>query len=369
MSRVVSFVVLVAVLLLIAILFYYVMIPFLLPLFMAVLLVVIFQPLFDWMVAKCGGRVRLAAALTTLSIVLIVLLPIGLIVFQAIAEGAAIYHKAKAAQIAKAPAAEAPAGAAVPPEGFVDLEDVSGKIARFGGYFGLTLSAEKVEIYLRDRAEELLAPLAVNAARISGKLLIGTIITLVALYYFLADGRSMLLQVMALSPLDSRYEEQLVDEFARMSRAVVLATLLSALAQGLLAGVGYFVVGVHTLFLLTLLTMLLAMVPFVGAGSVWISVCLWLFFIADRPWAAVLLALYGALIVSTIDNVIKPIVLHGRSNLHPLLAFLSVLGGLRALGPIGIFVGPMVVAFLYTLLQMFHREVERMSQPSLREPG
>lgn len=101
MSRVVSFVVLVAVLLLIAILFYYVMIPFLLPLFMAMLLVVIFQPLFDWMVAKCGGRVRVAAALTTLSIVLIVLLPIGLIVFQAIAEGTAIYHKAKAAQIAK----------------------------------------------------------------------------------------------------------------------------------------------------------------------------------------------------------------------------------------------------------------------------
>ena len=364
----VSFVVLVAVLLLIGILFYHVMIPFLLPLFLAVLLVVIFQPLFDWVVARLGGRQRLAAALTTLAIVVIVLLPIGLIVFQAVSEGISLYQKAQAARVENGPAAGPPDAVPGPAEPVLDLDDVAAKIVKFVGYFGLTLSVGEVESGIRERAEELLAPLAVNAARISGKVIIGMIITIIALYYFLADGRSMLLQIMTLSPLDPRYEEQLVDEFTKMSRAVVLATLLSAVAQGLLAAVGYYLVGVQTLFLLTLLTMLLAMVPFVGAGSVWVSVCLWLFFLEDRPFAASLLALYGATIVSTADNIIKPMVLHGRSNLHPLLALLSVLGGLRALGPIGIFIGPMVVTFLYALLKMFHREVERMSQPSLREP-
>ena len=106
------------------------------------------------------------------------------------------------------------------------------KIVRFVGYFGLALSAEEVELEIRQRAEELLAPLAVNAAKISGKVIIGMIITVIALYFFLADGRSMLYQIMLLVPLDQQYEEQLVDEFTKMSRAVVLATLLSAAAQG-----------------------------------------------------------------------------------------------------------------------------------------
>lgn len=368
MSRMISFIVLVAVLVLIGILFYHVMAPFLLPLFLAVLLVVIFQPLFDWMVARCGGRQRWAAALTTVAIVLIVLLPIGLIVFQAVSEGISLYRTSKAARQENMPAAQAPDAEPRPAQPVLDLDDVATKIVRFVGYFGLALSPKEVELEIRQRADELLAPLAVNAAKISGKVIIGMIITVIALYFFLADGRSMLYQIMLLVPLDQQYEEQLVDEFTKMSRAVVLATLLSAAAQGLLAGIGYFFAGVDFLFLLTLLTMLLAMVPFVGAGSVWVSVCLWLFFIADRPLAASLLALYGMTIVSTVDNIIKPVVLHGRSNLHPLLALLSVLGGLRALGPIGIFVGPMVVTFLYALLKMFHREVERMSQPSLREP-
>jgi predicted PurR-regulated permease PerM len=69
------------------------------------------------------------------------------------------------------------------------------------------------------------------------------------------------------------------------------------------------------------------------------------------------LAVYGTLVVSMADNVVKPLVLRGGSKLHPLLALLSVLGGAQVLGPIGILVGPMVVAFLQTLLNILHREL------------
>ncbi len=108
-----------------------------------------------------------------------------------------------------------------------------------------------------------------------------------------------------------------------------------------------------------MLTTLLAMIPFVGSAAVWLPCCLWLYLFEDRLGAAIFLGIYGAGIVSTIDNVIKPFVLHGQSRLHPLLALLSVLGGVNALGPIGILVGPMVVAFLQTLLNILHRELLR----------
>jgi hypothetical protein len=76
---------------------------------------------------------------------------------------------------------------------------------------------------------------------------------------------------------------------------------------------------------------------------------------------AILLAVYCGGVVSTIDNVIKPLVLHGQSNLHPLLALMSVLGGVKALGPVGILVGPMLVAFVHALLVMVNKELRLLS--------
>ncbi len=149
--------------------------------------------------------------------------------------------------------------------------------------------------------------------------------------------------------------------YASVSRAVVVATLLSAVVQGILAGIAYFLVGLDSVFLLAILTMLFALIPFVGAAAVWLPCCLWLLLFGGRTTAAVLLALYGAGLVSMADNVIKPYVLQGRSNLHPLLALLSVLGGMQAMGPIGILVGPMVVAFVQPLLAMLQTELDALS--------
>jgi predicted PurR-regulated permease PerM len=174
----------------------------------------------------------------------------------------------------------------------------------------------------------------------------------------------MIRALMHLSPLDDRYEEQLLNEFSTISRAVVLATLLSAFAQGLLASIGYFFAGFQSVFLLTVVTMLLAMIPFVGAAAVWGACSLWLLFYEQRMGAALALAAYGMLVVSMIDNVIKPMVLHGQSKLHPLLALLSILGGMKALGPIGIFVGPMGMAFLQSLLHMLHTELMALDDPA-----
>ena len=168
-----------------------------------------------------------------------------------------------------------------------------------------------------------------------------------------------------LSPLEDVHEQELVDEFGRVSRAVMVATLLSALAQGLLAGIGFYFTGFESIFLLTMLSAVLALVPFVGAAAVWVPASLYLYFVDGNLWAAIGLAAYGAILVSGADNIIKPFILHGQSNLHPLLALLSVLGGVAVLGPIGILVGPMIVAFLQTLLKILERELAGSVSPEL----
>ena len=201
------------------------------------------------------------------------------------------------------------------------------------------------------------------------RLVFGLIVMIVAVYFFLADGPVMLRTVMRLSPLENSYEQELFEEFDHVSRAVVVATLLAAIVQGLLAGIGFWLSGAQLVFLLTLLTTVFALVPFVGAVTVWLPVALWMFFVEDRQGAGIFLVIWGLLVVSTADNIVKPLVLHGQSNIHPLFALLSVLGGVQALGPVGILVGPMIVVFLQTSLSILQREASR-GEPrvSAREP-
>jgi predicted PurR-regulated permease PerM len=201
------------------------------------------------------------------------------------------------------------------------------------------------------------------------KFVISSSILLVSLYFFLYDGPSMVRTLMELSPLDDRYELELLAQFDRISRAIVLATVLSALLQGLVAGIGYYFAGMPSLILLTALTATCALVPFVGPAIVWVPVCLYLAVYEEKMVAAGLLAVWGMLVVGTVDNLVKVFVLHGQSQLHPLLALLSVLGGIQSLGPIGILVGPMVVVLLQTLLGILRTELTQFKKADDERTG
>jgi predicted PurR-regulated permease PerM len=211
------------------------------------------------------------------------------------------------------------------------------------------------------RGREMLQPRFVQLTSATGAYLvqtaIGLLILVVAVYFFLLDGPKMIRTVMRLSPLDDHYERRLLMEFDRTSRAVVLATVVSALVQGILAAIAFYFLGFDSVILLFLLTTLMALVPFLGAASVWVPCAVWLAVVEQRWSAAIVLAVYGITLISSIDNVIKVYVLNGRSTLHPLFALLSVFGGIKVFGPIGVLIGPMVVVFLQTLLEILNHEL------------
>jgi predicted PurR-regulated permease PerM len=393
-ARIVSLVVLVVILLLMAGLFFQVMAGFFLPLFLALLLVVIFGPLHRWFRNRSGGHARLAAALTTASILLMVLIPLLTLLIAAGYEAQGIYRAALSspaladkmgtgpqpapANAGKSAPAEAPvpifSADEKPISAVTSLADwATAQLVALGDRLGLALDRKDLEAGIAKGVQQFLAPLALRTTRFLGATILGLAVMVLATYYFFADGPLMVQTILRLSPLEGRRTQELLDQFDSVTRAVVVATLLSAFVQGLLAGLGYYVAGVGSVFLLTALSMLLTLVPFVGAAIVWVPVCLWLYAVQGHTTAALLLAVYCIAVVSTIDSLIKPLVLRGRSNLHPLLALLSVLGGAQALGPIGIFVGPMVVAFLQTLLNMVHAELNSLTnsaaKPTAPEPA
>ncbi len=336
------------------------------------------------MLEHCGHRPRISAALTTLAIVLIVLLPITGMLIRAVTEGVELYglyanSDAESEVVASVESVDPllPPG----PEGkepsaaYQIVEKAATAANHLLTKFSLpTIDPATVHGTFNDYVHQLAAPLAVGSVKMLAGTLFGLAIMVLTLYYFFADGPNMVAALMKLSPLDDTYEQELLDKFGDVSRAVVVAVLLSAIVQGLLAGIGYYFAGIEAVFFLTAATAFLAMVPFVGAAAVWIPVCGVLYFytgnmvdgVAEfpdgRPTAAILLAIFCGTVVSMSDNVVKPMVLHGQSNLHPLLALLSVIGGIQTLGPIGILVGPMLVAFLQALLNMLNKELHLLGQ-------
>jgi predicted PurR-regulated permease PerM len=344
MARVISLVILTVLVLLFGVLFFRVMAGFIVPLFLAVLLAVLFRPLHSWIVARSHGYVRTAALVTTIAVLLIIFIPVLLLTLRAATEAYNLVRD--------------------PDRVPVNAETIGRGVEWFNEQFGTRLTVEQIKSTGIAEAKEVLLPVAEGTPGFVGKLLLGLAIMSLALYYFLADGPHMLAAVGDMLPLESGHQRRLIDEFASISRAVALATILSALAQAILAGIGYYFAGVGSVLLLTMLTFLGGMIPFVGATIVWLPASLWLYFVQGQTVAAIVLAIWCALVVSMVDNLIKPLVLHGQSNLHPLLALLSVLGGVQALGAIGIFVGPMAVVFLQAGLKMLNAELATFKSPA-----
>lgn len=400
--RVVSFIVLLTIILLVGLVFFQVMAQFIVPLFLACVLLVVFQPLHRWFFGKLPKWPRTAALLTTITIMLTVLVPtvwLGWNAYDECADHIEFFRNRVDGQEIAQPSGpqaavsseRAPVEPAAPtppaPSARADKK-ASDLITRFTAEVSEWVS-KKVDIEIdpatvRQAVMDASAWMGNFVALVAGaaiRILVGLIIMIIALYYFFADGPAMINGLMSLSPMDKRHELELLARFAEISRSVVVATMLSAIVQGLLAGVGFYFAlpSGAPIFLLIALTMVFAIVPFVGAAGVWIPTCIIIFFFGEKVFVvggevmdggnwplALMLAVYCGVVVSGIDNVIKPLVLHGQANLHPLLALLSILGGIQVLGPVGILVGPMLVSFLQALLAMFRRELERWDDPTQR---
>ncbi len=348
MSRSISLVILIALVLILAIFFYQVMIGFLLPLFMATLLAVLFSPLHRWFTRHCHGHDRLAAGITTVAILVIVLAPIGLVTFEAAVEANnirnAVINKEKAS-------------------GFqFDRKTLDQLVAEAHSRFGLQLTSDEIIEDGAAQAKEWFGSVASLAPGFLVKLMVNSFVMALGLYYFLADGPQLVAAGTGLIPLDHKYQEQLVSKFVDISRAVTSASIVAAGAQGILIGIGYYFAGMKGFFLLLVMTMLASFIPLVGSAVVWGSCCLWLWY-SDGIGPALMLASWSLVVALLADNVLKPMVLHGQSRLHPLLALLSVLGGVQVMGPLGIFLGPMAVAFLQSGLTMLNAELDLLKQP------
>ncbi len=178
------------------------------------------------------------------------------------------------------------------------------------------------------------------------------LITIVVLFALYLDGERIGPQVRRLAVvLMPSNDPGLVDHVGGIVRAVVFGLLGTAIVQGALAGIGFWIFDVPSAVFLGFATILTALLPG-GPALIWGATCVWLYF-EGRVGATIGLALYGTLIVSTVDNILRPILISGSTRIPFILVFLGVLGGLASLGLLGMFVGPVLLAVGFGLLAEF----------------
>ena len=236
---------------------------------------------------------------------------------------------------------------------------------------------ERVREWVRDSGAELEQALYHRSLRMLGNLLglaIGAAVFIFALFFFLKDGPQLVAAWEDITPLDDRHERLIHREFARVCRGLVWSALAAALAQAVAFGLGLFVLDAIAntgagpwIILLSLLTVVCSPIPFLGAASVWASTAAVLF-LQGHHTAAVVLAIYGGAIVSQVDTVVRVWVLKGIVRMHPLVVFVSILGGIQVLGVLGLVVGPITAAVLFALLRVLRRESADPSVPKVLEP-
>jgi predicted PurR-regulated permease PerM len=217
----------------------------------------------------------------------------------------------------------------------------------------LSISAEQVREWLAALAERSLEPLAT----LGGQAFFGAIGTVVnftlmlfLLFYLLRDGAAILEATLGLVPVAGHRKTALVTHIREVTRAVVFGTLVTAIVQGVSVAIGFAVLGLPSPVVFGALAAILSVVPLGGTAFVWGPAALWLL-LTGRGVAALLLFLWGVLIVGLADNLLRPLLISGRTEVPTLAVFIGVLGGLAAFGLVGMVLGPLLISLAVVLVR------------------
>lgn len=328
-----------ALLLTVAALTFFIFAPFLAPLVLALVFAVVLHPLYIRIGRRFGGRGSLASLAVVAITMLALLIPLAFLGAQLFSEAQNVYGKLASGEI------QALARA------FID--NVSPLIERYipGGGTSLAEVSMRIDEYARLALTWLLQHIGPAFSGIS-VFALDLFIFFVALYYLLRDGMRLREKIISISPLPDVDDATIFARLGVAINSVVKGKLAIALIQGVLTGVGFAIFGVPNAVLWGVVGAIASLVPPFGTGLIIVPAVAYLA-LSGSVAPAIGLAIWGAVAVGLVDNLLGPKLMGSAAGMHPLLMLLSVLGGIAFFGPVGIFLGPLTVSMLLALLSLY----------------
>ena len=303
--------------------------PFIYPIILAGAIAIVFSPIYHWFRTRFGLGENLGSAIATLLVFLVIFIPLILLGAQITKEATALYHS------------------------IISRGDI--------GQLTILIS-DKISLYfpnanldIKQFAESGLSWLLPHLGSLfsnSATLLLATFIFFLSLLYFFKDGIKLRDKIVSISPLSDIDDEMLLARLRTAINAVIRGNLLTAVIQSIVATIGFTIFGVPNPALWGAVAMVAALVPGIGTALVLIPAIIYLFIFSSFGMALGMLG-WGMVAVGMIDNLLGPRLMGRGTGLHPLLVFLSVIGGIAFFGPVGILLGPIVISLLVALFELY----------------
>lgn len=325
---------------------YFIIFPFLTPIIVAVVLTVIFYPVHTWILRRVTKIDSLAAGMSTLAVVMMVLLPVFFLLLGIVEQGIQSFAAINSWL------------------NHVDFDDLA-KQVHFQPYLDwlhqkfpfVDFDALDIQSKVMDISKNVgqrLLSLSTRAVADTASLGVAIFFTIVLTFCFLRDGRDIIQRLRYLAPLRTHQEDSIIDSLQTVMKSFLLGTLLVAGLQGIAGGIGMSIVGIPGLFWGTVMAFC-SLIPVVGSSIIWLPAAGYL--VVSGDWkSALFLVLWGAVGIASIDTFLRPYFLRNASKVSTFYIFLSILGGMNAFGPIGILYGPLILSFLLVMLNIYGEE-------------
>lgn len=325
--------------------FIWLLLPFYGALLWAVILAILFNPLQRHLVRRLQGRRTLAAAISLLVCVCIVVIPGGLILASLVQEAASFFELVSSQQFnlaaimerihASLPSIVVEAFAAL---GGGDIADIQARLSSF-----LTQAAQVV------------ATQVVSIGQSTAQLFISLGVMLYVLFFLFRDGAGLAIAIRKASPLSSGNTDRLMAKFIEVVKATVRGNVIIAAIQGTIGGITFWLLGIQGALLWGVVMGVLSLLPAVGTFLVWAPVALYMLLSGDYMRAAILFAV-GTFIISMIDNLLRPSLVGKGLRLPDYVVLVATLGGLTLFGINGFVIGPLIAALFVAVWTVFPEE-------------
>jgi len=324
---------------------YQILSPFLPSIFWAILLAVVFYPLFQKLERLLKKREALSAMTMTLLVILVIVLPCSILIVSLANEVVVAYHGLE--EMIKTGRLEAHL------EQIREIHIFNWIWERLNQYLDLSQidpprllleNLQQVSTFLFNQTSKILKGLST--------FVIGFFFTLLSLYYLFKDGDRLFGRLKEILPIPARERDLLILRFKEMVHATIYGGLLIAIIQGVLGGVIFWILGIPSPILWGTAMAFLSFIPMAGTALIWVPAAI-LLFVQGAILKGIILLGLGVFGISMVDNLLRPFFISTKTNIHPLLLFFAVLGGIQTFGLIGLVIGPLIASLCLTLIEIY----------------
>jgi predicted PurR-regulated permease PerM len=326
-------------------LLYLILTPFLSSIIWAILLAMVFYPLFQRLQRLLKKKEVLSALLMTLLVLIVIVLPFSLLMASLAGEVVDLYHQVE--EMIKTGQLQTSIDKMKEIPIFKWILGGLGQHIDFSQANPLPLllkNLNQISTFIFNQTTTLLKGFS--------SFVVAFFFTLLSLYYFFKDGSHLFARLKEIVPLPSKERDLLIERFRDMIYATIYGGLLIAMIQGLLGGLSFWVLGLPSPIFWGTAMALLSFIPIGGTALIWVPAAI-ILLIEGAVLKGLLLLGLGVFVISMVDNLLRPFFISTRTNIHPLFLFFAVLGGVQAFGLIGFVAGPLVATLFLTLIEIY----------------